>query len=112
MWFTAELQEAVPMWNVEKEDTMMDWNDVGGSWGNGWMIGMMLIVLLISLGFGVWALITLTRSDKPTATTTTESARQILDRRLASGEIDQEQYQQLRRTLANGSQAAPHVPPR
>ncbi len=97
------------MWIVAKEDTMMDWNDVGGSWGNGWMIGMMLVVLLISLGFGAWALVTLTRSDKRTPAAT-ESARQILDRRLASGEIDQEQYQQLRRTLANGSQAAPYVP--
>jgi putative membrane protein len=42
-----------------------------------------------------------------------ESAREVLDRRLASGELDLEQYNQLRAALVDGQATTPDArPPR
>lgn len=78
--------------------------------GLDWMVVVVLIVLLLVLGLGIWAVIALTRGNQPASTATSvESPRQILDRRFAAGEIDQEQYVQMLH-LIGGS--APQPPAR
>lgn len=75
--------------------------------GMGWAVIVVLVVLLVVLGIGVWAVIALTRGAKSnTHPIVNESPRQILDRRLAAGEIDQEHYVQLLHLLG-GSSAQP-----
>jgi putative membrane protein len=60
-----------------------------------WMVLLLVIVLVV-----VWAI---TRSSRPTdtgqATGPRPSARDLLDERLASGEIDVEEYQRRRAAL-------------
>lgn len=74
---------------------MMSW--YGNGWGSGWMIVMVLgWIALIALG--AWGVVALTRStDAPPDGK--ENPRQTLDRRLAAGEIDTEEYLQKRRLL-------------
>jgi putative membrane protein len=75
---------------------MMDWNNNGSGWGAGMVIMVVFLVALIALG--VWAVMRLNRrSDEPGQSA--ESPRQILDRRFASGELDETQYAQARRVL-------------
>ncbi len=75
---------------------MMDWNGNGGGWGAGMVIMVVFFVALIALA--VWAVVRLSRrSDEPSRSV--ESPRQILDRRFASGEVDEAQYAQARRVL-------------
>lgn len=96
---------------------MMTWWDDGtwngyGSWRGGGlgMMFMMLIVWLPIIGLGVWLVNRVTRPDAghghgtgPAAGSPTgpaaESARGILDRRYANGEITAEQYAEMRRNL-------------
>ncbi|GAA2025517.1 hypothetical protein GCM10009740_13970 [Terrabacter terrae] len=80
---------------------MMGWYDAG--WG--WM-GMVLMVLFWAVLIGVilWGVMRLTqRPREGTAPAPVESPRQILDRRFASGEIDEEQYAAARRALEGRS---------
>lgn len=82
---------------------MMGWYDNG--WGSG--LGMLLMLLVWGglVGLGVWAVARLTRSEsRPTAV---ESPRQILDRRLASGDIDAEQYAEARHLLEGRGAVTP-----
>lgn len=83
---------------------MMDWYD--GNWAQAtWMMLTMFVFWggLIALSF--WLVSRLTRSeDRPMAV---ESPRQILDRRLASGEIDTEEYAEARRALGSLSSIDP-----
>ena len=76
---------------------MMYWGDhmSTGSWI--FSILATLIILAIIIGLIVWIVSPASRSGS--ATTTGESAREILDRRLASGELTVEQYSQLREAL-------------
>jgi putative membrane protein len=75
---------------------MMDWNSNGSGWGAGMVIMVVFFVALIALA--VWAVVRLSsRSDEPGRSA--ESPRQILDRRFASGELDEAQYAQGRRVL-------------
>ncbi len=83
------------------------WNGYGGWWGGG--IGMALMMALIWLpliGLGIWLVGRVTRPESRSLGTTTEQEsavaeppRAILDRRFANGEINAEQYAQMRRTL-------------
>jgi uncharacterized membrane protein len=60
-----------------------------------------LIILALIVGMIVW--LVSGRGDRGGSVTATgESAREILDRRLASGEITVDQYQRLRETLGDG----------
>lgn len=89
----------------------MGWHDTYGYGGSG--IGMALIMLLFWLpliGLGIWLVARVTRSQPHanSATTVTQqypvdSARGILDRRFASGEIAAEDYAQMRRVLDSGA---------
>ena len=76
----------------------MDWNTNG--WGNDNWVAMSLMMMfwLAILGFVIWTAVRLAgRSNSPSMLH--ETPRSVLDRRLASGEIDAEQYSQLRRLL-------------
>lgn len=85
---------------------MMDWYD-NGSGAGGWvaMAALMLVVLGL-LALGLWAALRSTGRD--TRTSVTETPRATLDRRLAAGEIDAEQYARTRRLLEG--QSTPDVP--
>lgn len=76
---------------------MMD-GDWGGMGGAGWVL--MTILWVVLLAAVVWALASLfparVRRD---AEAVPERPEEILDRRLARGEIDQATYEQLRATL-------------
>ncbi len=61
-------------------------------------LGMMLLVWGAVMLLAVWAVARATRSS-PSQAMPLESARVILDRRFASGEIDAEEYARSRRTL-------------
>lgn len=74
---------------------MNGWN--GGMTWEGWFFMSLFWVLLI--GVIVFAAAQLFPGRRETRTETQDEPRTILDRRLASGEIDVETYEQLRRTL-------------
>ena len=75
---------------------MMGWYQ--GDWGFAGMLGMGMMVLLALIWLAVWAIARFTRTE-PSHAGSLESARVILDRRFASGEIDAEEYVRTRRTL-------------
>ena len=85
---------------------MMGW--YGDGWGAGWMV-VMLLGWVALLGFGVWAVVALTRGRGPAPVErSVVEARAILDRRLAAGEITAEEYVHVRRLLdAPAPPAAP-----
>lgn len=81
---------------------MMGWYD-GGGWGG---MGMVLMVVFwaVVIGAIVWGLARLTRRPSDDiAPSPVESPRQILDRRFASGELDEQQYAAARRALEGHS---------
>lgn len=74
-------------------------------WGNhmgagDWIFSILGTAIIIALivGLIVWAVSPNTRRDS-SSPTSGESAREILDRRLASGELTIDQYEQLRGRL-------------
>ena len=73
---------------------MMGWYDHG--WDS-WMLATMLLWPLV-IAVAAWALVVLTRGDRDNDD---ETPRRILDRRLATGEIDAVQYERLRGLLDN-----------
>lgn len=84
---------------------MMGWYDNSWGWGAG--VGMLMMILVWGglIGLGVWAVARLTRGEsRPTAV---ESPRQILDRRLASGDIDAEKYAEARHLLESRGAVTP-----
>ena len=89
---------------------MMGWY-YGNGWGAGWMVVMMLGWVAL-LGFGVWAVVALTRGRGPaTPASGAVEPRAILDRRLAAGEITPEEYARVRGLLDSpASQVAPPSP--
>ena len=82
---------------------MMGWNGIGSGW-------MWLVMLAVIVGF--WAVVVvLLRAvlrdrardrDRDAVEPTLESPLVILDRRLVSGEIDIDEYVQLRRAITSG----------
>jgi putative membrane protein len=87
-------------------------------WGNhmstgGWIFSIFgtLIILALIVGLIVWLVSSSSRSDTgPTASR--ESADEILDRRLASGELTVDQYQQLRAALDDAARTSDAQPSR
>lgn len=75
--------------------------DFGYGFGAGWMMLMPLVWLLL-IGLVVWAVIRLTpgtaRHEAPLGQRR-ESPRELLDRRLANGEINPAQYDEARSRL-------------
>jgi hypothetical protein len=90
---------------------MMDWN--GHMTAGGWIFSIlgMLIIFVLVLAAVVW-LVRDSNKDGGRVDASSTSARDILDRRLASGEIDVERYEQLRQTLAvQPERNVPESPP-
>lgn len=77
---------------------MMGWYQ--GDWGFAGFFGMGTMLLLWGalIWLAVWAIARVTRTE-PSHGVSVESARAILDRRYASGEIDTEEYARTRHTL-------------
>ncbi len=61
----------------------------------------MALIWLVIIGLSIWLVTWLTRRDK--SVERPESPRQILDRRLAAGEIDPTAYAQARRLIEGHS---------
>jgi len=84
---------------------MMGWSNDG--WGGGsWLTMSVMMLLWIALiGIAIWAAVHLLRGNGASraGVSTAPTPRAILDHRLASGEIDAEQYAQLRRLLDGSS---------
>jgi uncharacterized membrane protein len=75
---------------------MMGWYNDG--WSYGWMFAMMLGWTVL-IAVAVWAVVALTRrsdrTDRP------PTARDLLDRRFAAGEISGQEYVEARRLLSD-----------
>jgi putative membrane protein len=81
---------------------MWGWNN--GAWQGGWWMAGMMVFWIAVIGIGIWLIVRLT-DRRGEQNPKTESARAILDRRFASGELNAEQYAEARRLLE--SQAMP-----
>jgi DNA-binding FrmR family transcriptional regulator len=81
---------------------MMFWN--GGQQWAFWQVGLMWVGMIAFWGLIVWAVYyfinTSARAVEPPANN--ESAKRILDERLAHGQIDADQYRHLLDTLSGG----------
>jgi putative membrane protein len=85
---------------------MMFW--YGGHWAF-WQAGLMWVGMIAFWGLligGGYALIT-TATRKPRDTDDGSDAVRILDRRLASGEIDADEYKRLRDLITTGDHRTP-----
>ena len=76
----------------------------------GWILSVLwtlIIVALVVAGI-VWLVSALGKRENPEAAAKgpEPSAREVLDRRLASGELTVEQYKQLRRTIGDPAPSA------
>ena len=90
---------------------MMYWGDHMGT--GGWIFSILgtLIILGLVVGLIYWA-VTASGQRGNTATATEETPREILDRRLASGEITVDQYAQLREALSDAPSTTSDSRPR
>jgi putative membrane protein len=87
---------------------MMYW---GNHMGTGdWIFSILGTLIIIGLIVALIAWAVSPSRDRGSSAATGESAREILDRRLASGELTVEQYQQLCETL--GDDRSPTRDPR
>jgi uncharacterized membrane protein len=91
---------------------MMYWN--GHMTTAGRIIAVLWTVIILALIAGAiyWFVSELSRRSRREASATGEgSAREILDRRLAKGELTVEQYKELRATLDGEATVAADKPP-
>jgi putative membrane protein len=73
----------------------------GGYLGVGWMLGgglMMLLVWLVPIALVAWGVASLRGGQRPPAGG--ETALELLQRRYASGEISQEEFEKRRKVLS------------
>jgi putative membrane protein len=85
---------------------MMYWN--GHMTTGGWIISILwtVIIFVLIAGAIAWLVAELSnRNPRRTDTSSEGSAREILDRRLAKGELTVEQYKELREAI--GDEATP-----
>lgn len=83
---------------------MMGWYPGGWAGAGFWGMGMMVLVWGAVIALAVWALARVTRTEQSVGGPV-ESARALLDRRFAAGEIDSEEYALRRRALESPSAA-------
>jgi uncharacterized membrane protein len=88
---------------------MMYWGDHMST--GGWIFSIFGTLIVVALVFTVIYWVVSAVSDRGGDRASRESAREILDRRLASGELTPEQYAQLRATLAAEQTATPDPRP-
>ena len=67
-------------------------------WGWGMMVFWTLLWIVLAGGV-IWAVASFVRGGQPPAGGSRRSAREILDERLARGEIDPDEYDRLREKL-------------
>ena len=80
---------------------MMHWFYGGMGW-TGWL--MMTLVMVAFWALVVYAVVAITRSDRPTRDKTEdEDPLRILDRRFARGEIDEDEYHRRHGALETGA---------
>lgn len=80
---------------------MMGWYGNGGWWSFGMVfMGLFWVALIVG---AIWAVSRFARRPDDVGLGGMESARQLLDRRFASGQIDAEQYAEARRVLEGRS---------
>jgi putative membrane protein len=79
----------------------------GNGIGWGWMV-LMQLVWIVLFGLVVWAVLRLAPlgpgRDAGTVAARRESAREVLDRRYAAGEIDEDEYRRIRGDLDGGGE--------
>ena len=78
----------------------MHWN-WSGSW-SGWNWGLMMIAMVAFWGLVIWAIVAAVRSPNNSQQGRSDSAEQILARRLAAGEIEGDEYQRRLDLLRSG----------
>jgi len=79
----------------------------------GWIFSIFGTLIVVALIFAVIYSVVSAAGRRGGESASSESAREILDRRLASGDLTPEQYTQLRATLAAEQAASPDArPPR
>ncbi len=76
----------------------MHWND---SW-SGWNWALMMIAMAAFWGLVVWGIVGLARSPQRSQRLASNSAEEILARRLAAGEIATDDYQHRLDVLRSG----------
>jgi putative membrane protein len=82
---------------------MMDGYDMGGGWV------LMIIAWAALLAVIVWAVLRVAPGREASSSLPTERPLQILDRRLANGDLDVETYDRLRTKLKGGYHEAPRA---
>jgi putative membrane protein len=91
----------------------MYWN--GHMSAAGWILSVLWTLIIIALVVAgiVWLISALGNRENrgPTEEGSGTSSREILDRRLASGELSLEEYRQLRETIGDPAPAAGTGPP-
>jgi len=75
-----------------------DWNSHMGNWGAGWWI-LMAAMMVVFWGLVILAVVWIARSIGPAHHHHGGSALELLDRRLASGEISPDEYRERRSVL-------------
>lgn len=77
-----------------------------GTWGF-WQMGLMWVGMIAFWGLVIWLFYLLvTRATGDRRGPDTEDPRRVLDRRLASGEIDLDEYTRLRDALGTNSRVS------
>jgi len=77
---------------------MMDWYQDGWGTNGWWAMTAMVLVSVLLIGLVIWAIARLTRSS-PSGSVNSESARAILDKRFAAGEINADEYARARQVM-------------
>lgn len=77
-----------------------------GGYGWGWMM-LMPLIWVVLLAAIVWAVVQLGRPGRGSSDHRRESPQEILERRLASGEIDADAYRRIRDELAGREPRSP-----
>jgi putative membrane protein len=75
----------------------------GGGW-NPWMVALMIVGMLLFWGFVIWGGLLLFRGSRsgPSGSTPPEPG-QVLNQRLARGEISTKEYERLRKLIESRS---------
>jgi putative membrane protein len=85
----------------------MFWHDHMNTGGWVFMVLGNIVIWGLIFAFIIWLVQDWRGREQQRGTTTGPSAKEILDRRLAAGEIDSEEYERVRRILAQPPEGQP-----